>query len=341
MFKHSIKQEHLNQYLMNTLQLGAGIGEVHYLVESGGACHLRLLDSKIDKSLIHTTMLAGEDALTTNRNDVLCVFPGAYAEVTETDWDKDNTHIVGLGGRVRVSDYYCDGAMIYTATATVYNLLHVTGNNCQFHNIGLYNNGVATGCVSALKVGATTVGYNNKFYNSHFCGLMNSTQIGAATAASIRIASGASDYYFENCVIGHNCWGARTTATQGQVYFGGTTESGAGAGYGPQNGAWKNCQFLSQGTTTTVPMIRVEAGGNEAMDRTHLFDNCVFENWPGSAATMGYVFDDNCLTWHHVDILNCGAFGYGEWQDNDQGFYRIMSPVPNAAACGIAVQPTS
>jgi len=328
-------------WLCQVLGIGPGLGDVFFVAASGSAYEAWLKKIGVYNDHLFTTIAAGYAALTADRNDILCVSPEAHVQTAEIDWAKSQSHLVGLGGPMRVSDYYCAGVMIYTATASVANLLHVTGNNCQFHNIGVYNNGANAANVSALKVGATTTGYNNKFFNSHFCGLMNSTQLAVETAASIRIASGSSDYYFKNCVIGHNCWGARTTAKQGQVYYGGTTESGAGAGYGPQNGTWEDCLFLSQGTTTTCVMVRVEEGGNEAMDRTHFFKKCTFDNWPGSAATITQVFDDDCLTWHHVRLIDCSAHGYSEWQDRDNTFYTSNMGTPQAADAGIGVEPTS
>lgn len=295
------------------------------------------------RNLPRKTLAAGYDLLRDGRNDTLFIIPGTSKInlTAEFDWAKSYANLVGLGAPPRVTDYYSEGVIIYTETITVANVLHVYGNCNQFHNIAVFNNGANAACVSALKVGATIAGYNNRFYGSTFLGLMNSTQRAVETAASVRIASGSSDYYFEDCVIGSNVFGARTTAKQGHVYYGGTTESGIGAGYGPQNGMWRKCLFLSQGTTATVPMIRIEAGGNEAMDRTHFFVKCIFDNWPGQAATINMVFDDDSLTWHHVRLIDTSAHGYGEWQDRDNTFYTSNMGTPQAADAGIGVEPTS
>ena len=90
----------LLNWLMSTLQLGPGIGDVHYLVEDASNFHVKLVESKIDNSHIHHSLEAGEDALVTNRNDVLLAFPGTYTETAKTTWDKSSTHLLGLGGPV-------------------------------------------------------------------------------------------------------------------------------------------------------------------------------------------------------------------------------------------------
>ena len=106
---------------------------------------------------------------------------------------------------------------------------------------------------------------------------------------------------------------------------------------------FKNCKFFSQGTTAGVPMVRSAAGGNEALDRIHTFEDCLFANTSGSNATLTEVFSDASLTWHNIILRRCTALGYDEWQTadlgGDHGYITADMPITGVAG-GHARRPT-
>lgn len=332
-------QPYVMNWLISHLGLGMAVGNIFYVATDGGTWETLLENNGVPDSKIYHKVSTALAVCTTNQNDVVLVTPGAHVETAEVDWSLSSTHLVGLGRPPGFSDYTMAGCHMYSTTTSVANALHVTGNNCQFINVGITNAGNNAACLYGLKL----AGYGNTFRGCSMMGIMAANQISTAAAASVLIASLSSDYLFEDCVIGQNCWGARTTANQGQVYYGGTTESGLGAGNGPQNGLWRRCTFLSQGTTTTVPMIYTAPGGTEAMDRYHMFEDCLFANYSGSDAAISAVFSDGCLTWHNIILRRCTAVGYDEWQKNDLGTHPgyISADMPiTGLAGGHARMPT-
>src|SRR3989304_10385005 len=105
----------LRIWLMSTLQLGPGIGDVFYLVVSGSAYHVWLLNQRISGDHIFTTLAAAYAAMTNRRNDVLLVYPGTYTVTASLTWANDFCHMIGLGGpNQRGYDTY--GTQFYTTT---------------------------------------------------------------------------------------------------------------------------------------------------------------------------------------------------------------------------------
>jgi len=219
------------------------------------------------------------------------------------------------------------------------------------------NSGAAATNLGAVRVGGitTNTAYGNYFRRCTFHGCMDTAQ-NTINNCSLDIGSGASNYMFEECIIGQNTFGGdRAVAYQGHLHYGGRTDSGADAGVGPQNGIFRDCLFLSRSAgTITVPMVRIGSGtgaptSDEAMDRVHWFIRCTFQNYmAAAAANQTTVFDDNSLSWHQVGIVDCSAHNYAEWRivragQNPLGslMYSVNMPVTNVANAGICVEPTS
>ncbi len=333
----------LINYLQNVLGI-AMIGDIQFECAEPGAqtatgFYRELENWGVPDAHIFETFALAYAATVTARNDVVVVMPGAVDEAAETTWSNSNTHAVGMSGPAGSTDYYMAGTVVYTDTTTAASVVDITGYNNQFHNIAFNNNGAGAGALTAIRV----AGYQTRMVGCNMTGIMNSTQRAVATASSLLIASGCSNSVFDNCTIGHNVWGARTQANQGHLYFGGTTESGASAGQGPQNLHFKDCRLLSQGTTVTVPLVRTSPGGTEAIDRECLFENCSFGNFNGVDATLNAVISDPCQTWHNILLRRCTAYGYEEWQVDDLGTHPgyVSADMPiTGVAGGHARMPT-
>jgi len=335
---------------------GIGLGKIYWVVAAKSSSNLyyEKLRGQVSDEYIDSTIAAAYAKCTAAQGDTVYITPGVYALTSAVTWAKENTHLIGTCAPPGDSDYYMNvGVQIYTDTATVGHMFNVTGNNCQFHNLSFAHNGAIATINSAVRVS----GYGCHFYGCTMKGIMNTTQAYIGSC-SVLIASGASGYLFDNCTIGSNTWFTRDVAYQPQVYYGGTQESGLGAGYGPQNGVWKDCRFLDNTTTITVPMIRVGGvlataapAGDEAMDRDHMFLSCHFSNWYGGSGEIDaitQVFDLASLTMYNIRLIDCSSQGYSTWRTarSSQGASsggRISSnmPLPVAADSGQCIDVTT
>ena len=311
------------QYLRNLLAQQLEIpmlGKIFFAVAAGSATSLyeewARTEMDIPAELLFTGAKAPAqafEACSGYRNDVVCVFPGAYDIDTSLDWTKENTHLVGMGGPNVRADYSEKNCVIYTDTAAIDYTIHLTGNHCQFLNVGINNAGANAGNFSPLYVN----GYGNLFKNVGLIGNMAAEQLADDDCASLHIGTNAHNCKWINCDIGEDCWGARSAAYSGQVSF---------IGSQPNGGLFKNCLFRSQSITTTVAMVTTykAAAGTTHIGRGWIFDDCKFMNFAGTTgltAEMVEVFymqnpagQNSCLP---VLLHNCSSQGYNKWSQWD------------------------
>jgi len=312
----------IRNWLMMFLELGPGLGEVHYLTKANSAYYSWLRDDlRVDSNVIHFTLAEAYTNVTGSRNDVIAVTPGAYDETATLDWTKDNTHLVGLGGPNTRSDYSEGNAVIYTDTAAVDYTIHLTGDHSIFRNIGINNAGANAGNFGPLYVN----GYGNLFHKVGLIGNMAAQQLADDDCASLHIGTNAHNCKWIECDIGEDCWGARSAAYSGQVSF---------IGSNPNGGLFRKCFFRSQSATATTAMITTykAAAGTTHIGRAWLFDDCVFTNFD-ARSTIG----TNCNEVFHIKtagaswpvlLHNCSSYGYDRW--SDQGTYHIKGTMPVA-----------
>jgi len=324
----------LIQWIMTQTGLGPGIGDIRYLVpavSSTSQYRTQLQSMGVTNGDMFTTLAAAENVLTANRNDVLLIMPGSYTQTTELAWDKDHTHILGLGGPNNAGDHSLSGVTIYMATAQIVETIDITADRCVFQNLLVGNGGN-----HATNVGAVNVdGWGNYFKNVAFIGSIATNQNTAAAAASLLIDRLGHFPIFEDCIIGQNNWGVRSGANSGVLRFVGTTAPA------PQNGTFRRCQFISRSDTNTCAMIALPA--STCIDRPWLFEDCMFHNYsPNNATAMNKVIYEACATTYSIILKNCVASGFTEWQTGDKGHAWIGTDVANAGtAGGIVANPTS
>lgn len=318
-------------WLMGTLGVGPGIGEVHFLVKAASAYYSWLRDDmRVNPSLIHYTLAEGEDELTASRNDVLCVFPGAYDETAEVDWDKPNTHMVGMGGPNVGGDYSEPNVFIYTDTTEVAQVLDVAGQNCQFHNAAIGNFGANAANLFAVKVN----NYGCLFKNCGIKGTTMTAQCGVAGAGSLFIDGGGMYPIFENCQIGQDVWGVRTTANSGVIVFNSSAR--------PNGSDFINCRILSVGDDANCAMVRIATSTSSG--RGHRFDNTIFSHFDsggGGATTLvrGFYSPSTGVQKHTFHLHQCMAIGIDEWQDDDDSVVMADMPITGIGG-GLSRNPT-
>lgn len=344
--------DRLMGWLLNVI--GPGVGDVFFVASASSAYETWFKKIGVDSSHLFATVALAYAAMTTNRNDTVLMAPEGIAATAELDWTKNNCNLIGLGGpnvqgRKGPSGTFptmYGGSCLYSTTSGLVHLLHVTGARNRFYNMHFVNAVNEATALSAVKVGGSlNLSYGNYFKNCNIQGIAGTT-CNTTDNCSLKISAGASYYLFEDCIIGnHTYMGARATANQGHLHYPGVYETGSpgAAGYGPQDGRFVRCDFKSRGTTLTPVMVRVEPGGNEALDRIHQFVDCSFINWSGSDAAIVRVFYDACGTWHGIVLRRCTAVGYDEWQTDDLGTHPgyISADMPiTGVAGGHARMPT-
>lgn len=304
----------LKQWIMAQTNLGPCIGDLFYVVPTDSSTsYYREALEKMGVTEFYSSVSAAYAKTKTNRNDVILVAPGAYAETATIDWAKDNTHLIGMGGPVTAADYSEYNTVLYTSTAAVDFTIDLTGDHCQFVNIGINNAGNDATNYAAMRVN----GYGNLFNNVTFIGNMGASQLSAVACASLYIHTYAHNCRWYNCAIGEDCWGNRSGANSGQLRFSSTSQ--------PNGGIFKDCYFRSASLTATVAMVAIPANG--AVGRGWKFENCTFHNTntTASATNCNEVFyiNDNTGTSPITLLKDCSAIGYDCWQDND--YDRIRS----------------
>jgi len=352
---HRKDLERIKYWLGNVLGLPPGMGDTFFVASSGSAYEAWFKKMGIDGGHLFTTPALGYAAMTTLRNDILCVAPEVFTTTAALTWAKSNCHMVGLGGpniqgRKSTTGTFPTmpgGACMFTDTVDVVSTLHVTGARNQFHNMQIVNWGIDVHNLQAVRVGGTAnLSFGNYFKKCNIQGIGNTTQSNAI-ASSLTIGAGASYYQFDECIIGHNTYGgARATVNQGHLFYAGSVEEGLGAGYGPQNGQFNDTLFLSRGSTATVPMVTIgsEAGDGEALDRVHDFTRCRFENWYGAVTNLSYVFKMICNSYYIVNLHDCHAEGYDYWRvvAGGEPGGRLWASMPiTGLGGGLTREPTS
>ena len=294
---------------------GPGCGKVRYLVTgktSSNQYYQRLaVDNGVADGDIYTSLASAEDACTAGRNDVVVVTPGTYTVTASLTWDKNNTHLVGVGGRTNRGGM---GASVYfnNATADVEQLIKVDGHNCQFHGIYLRNAGADAQCYTALKVHK-----GENFYAEccQFVGHAGTTQVDTAATSSLWLYTSSAGKpwgaTFVNCRIGS---GSETIRTAGATIY-----CSGSAALAPKYITFEDCVIESYSDTAANPAVHISAANST--DRYMLFKRCFFYNFSVNhtqAATE--VIDDDSGATHEVIIMDSYAMGYSAWDSAGIGY---------------------
>jgi hypothetical protein len=321
-----IKRRHLSpafeQWLVSTLGLGPGIGDVFYVAASGTQYETWCKKQGADSDHLFTTVAAAYAATTSNRNDIVLKYPGIETVTAELDWANSRTHLVGLGGPQQKG--YESGTGLYSSTITVANVIHNTGVNNQFHNITVMNAGANATCLSAFK----NAGYGTRLIGCQVIGCAAATQAATALANSLAIAAGGYYFYAENCNFGSTDFGTLGADTASVLLF---EASGMCS-----DGKFVNCNFGAQIDATTRTLIYI---GTDGIDRDWIFDRCEFYAFAANHAyTMAQVVTNQAAVPSTYDMLfkDCHAINCTGWRTDSNGCTWTTQPAGNEKG-GIAV----
>lgn len=275
------------------------------------------------------TLAAAESAAVADQNDTILALPGNYIETGRLLWDKDHTHLRGLGGpNNRGGDY---GVYILTTDTGVIEVIDITAQRCQFWGVAIGNFGNNAACVAAV----TLDGPGNYFNGVHFAGNLYDAQAQDADCCSLQIDSDGDNALFEDCIIGTNVNAKRTQDGSGQLLF-------PSVASGPTNGKFKDCEFRSWAETDVVPLISIP--NTAGIDRIWQFKDCLFHNfWTNWGGMCTRVFYTGVAVQTALIALrgDCMSSGYDEWQDRDLSIlFQSDMPVADIAG-GLAAEPTT
>jgi hypothetical protein len=139
-------------------------------------------------------------------------------------------------------------------------LVHVTGSECIFRNIGAFH-GFDDASAQICWVEA---GGRNQYFNCNFLGMANATAAAQAGGRSLTVGAGGNgENTFNRCTIGLDTI-TRSAANASLEFLGDS----------PRN-VFRQCIFPMLTSAATAMQVTVGAAG---LDRWALFDGCSFIN---------------------------------------------------------------
>jgi hypothetical protein len=251
------------------------------------------------------TLAAAEDKCVANHHDVVLYIAAssdtagtAYDLEATLTWDKNQTHLVGIGAPTMVGQR----ARIFLIAGNndITPMIAWSASGCVVKNIYIFH-GVAD-ADSLIEFQLT--GGRNYFENVHFAGNGHATQA-VDGGAALAIGTSGSENTFVNCTVGVD------TATQA---------AGCVAllfnGVGAARNIFKGCNFILQASAAGAAWIEMSA--INSIDRYTIFDHCLFLNF-GTTLTEGIVcpagFD---LANKRLVMFDCAQFGAPAWDASNR-----------------------
>jgi len=229
------------------------------------------------------TLEAAEDLCVADRHDTVLFLARATAEnpAASIAWDKDYTHLIGVGSELPGQGQRC--RVVMAAATAVTPTITFSGDGCIVKNMQ-FNQEKASGAASGV---AIVTGERNYFENVFF---MCPTSL---TAASYSLKVGGGENCFKDCTIGQHTL-ARTGATYGLWLYVGNDDC--------HRNKFIHCEFLSWSSAITHALVYVDVDIDVEV-YTAQFDNCLFDNIVSGAGTLSVAIDDNCAEADHQILL--------------------------------------
>lgn len=259
------------------------------------------------------TVSAAEDRCVSGRHDTVLVVASATA-VTEAEaivWNKNLTHLVGLGAQTR----YGKRTRIISGADDLSPWITVSGAGCIFKNLRVVHEQAAdTGSLVAVRAS----GERNLFENVEFCG--NATASSAIDGGcSLQIAAGGAENLFKNCTFGMDTVVSAT----------GLMAIVVNASAGVARNRFEDCilhGYAGHGGAGFVELMNATA-----IDRAMTFKNCEFINLGGTAMASAFVFTGGVdARFKRVFLIDCVGMGFTDWDAADSGMLftnmDIMTP---------------
>ena len=257
------------------------------------------------------SLAAAEDKCIAEQHDTVIWIPGDTADSTATTitWDKDHTHLIGVGAPFPGIGQRC--RLISTAAAPA---LTISARGCIMRGFQVQNS------YAGASGGVLVSGPYNYFENVYFNGMNNASSANKSTSYCLTV-SGAENY-FKRCTIG---------SVQ-------TAVSSTNAVLILSNGAntFEECRIQHYSQTTGNFLVKLAAGtGGMSLI---LFDRCIFfnqtVNW---AAGSTDVFNIAQTGSHYVLLRDEIMIGATSWADVVTHVYHSTAAPATGGGIAIAV----
>lgn len=205
-------------------------------------------------------------------------------------WDKNYTHLVGIGNPLYGMGQRC--RFIAQATADLTVPLTISASGCIFKNIQINNEHASTAAT-----GCTIVSGSRNYFEGMFWLTPTSAY---AAAYSLKVAG--SENLFVRCTIGQH------TNVRGAASYG-LWLCNAALGSCLRN-KFVKCEFLSWSSVTTHALVYTDI---DLVGETFTvqFEDCLFDNYNGSGEAGGVLavaIDDNCAVFHQILLRGNNQF---------------------------------
>ena len=321
----------LTNFLTLTLNQGPqlGPGDIFFLCASStDLYYTRLLNEGVPSDHLFTDLTTANAALTSEQGDNLLIFPGDHIQTASTTISASGARLIGMGGP---NQAYQPGTLpagqvrISNVTASVAQVLLVTGMSVCMYGLGTYNN-AGTSNLADLKV------QGRNFYASRCSfrggntasGQLDTNGAGVPVIMDATATGYSNGALFEDCTIGSSGNGIRSKGPGCLKFLG----PGANAGFGQH---FVRCTFSSRVEIATANNVGlIDVSGNGAVDREVLFESCNFYNFVVNLGTgPTYVARDSCGTTHQLIFHNCSYNkGFTSWTDAAT-YVSVSTPASN------------
>lgn len=291
------------------------------------------------------TLYAAINRATSGNNDVIVLMSNGAASGTARlstalaqtinsaatsgtlNWNKNATHLIGMGAPTRVGQRARIAPPTGTYTAATFGadtFINVTGAGCLFANIDIFV-GFSTG--SASMIGVLEAGGRNAYQNVNIQGMGDAASAGGANARTLKITS--QENTFTDCVLGLDTV-ARSAANATVELASGTARN-----------SFIGCTFPFQASASTP--LGVLASAASAIDRWQLFQQCTFiNNVQSTSTTLSALVTLPASAGGLLLMKDCTMVGITEFGSDvtTRGQIYVDSASVVAATSGIAVNPT-
>lgn len=238
---------------------------------------------------------------TSGRHDTVALIAsaGKTAELTKIAWNKNLTHLVGLGAPIMVSQRSRVGCGAVDVGGTMSPYFIISAYGCIFRNIQIAQE--QADATTLLNVSVT--GDRNYFKNVHFAGGLTTEQA-IDGGASLYINAG-SENLFEDCTIGADTIDFATGMAC--LVFASTAEA--------NRNIFRRCHFTMHSGSASAIFVEVLSG--DGIGRYTVFDDCLFLN-TGTALTQAFAIVNVDVTHKKFFLKNCALYGAPKWDNADR-----------------------
>lgn len=255
-------------------------------------------------------------------NDVVFMI-GSVRPLTTLDWNKNNTHLIGICDPIKRGKR----ARIAVTGSTAYGpLVNVTASGCHFRNFGTFFGWPTTGSTSPICWQDT--GGRNCYENVEFMGFGDGTaSTGTAVqtgARAFKLNTSVGETTFRSCVFGVDTISRNATNHTVEI-----------AGGAPRC-TFEDCDFESilgaSGGSSTHLLI-----GASGIDRYLQMIGCRFWSATKSGGTtMAQAMSVNASAGGFVALDQCTAFGITDWETASSGSVVLDMATVTAIDGGIS-----